>query len=93
MPSDENSVLRTNSRASLVYIDTRSVRDTVVRGQVGKPHSTRWYPERFAVSRNECDAMILRARIQGWMDRIRFRRQFVRRIVFLPKESCFENET
>jgi hypothetical protein len=50
----------------------------------------RWYPERFAVSRNKCDAMILRARIQGWMDRIRFRRQFVPRIVFLPKESCFE---
>ena len=77
-------MLRTNSRASPVYVDARSVRHTVVRGRVGKPHSIRWYPESFTVSRSECDVMIVRARIQGWNGSNKVPSPIVRRIFFVP---------
>ena len=52
--------------------------------EVGKPHSIRWYPESFTVSRSECDVMIVRACIQGWNGSNKVPSPIVRRIFFVP---------
>ena len=88
MQSDENSVLRMNSRAFLAckHIDARSVRHRVLRSiedlagcatddlyewiehKSGNVARHDGILERFAVSRSECDTMILHARIKaGWI--------------------------